>query len=329
MLHILAQRAFQARFDGRIGRGFTRHWLLFAAITPAMNLARRCATLALLLTLVYDVQPVAASDLAVTWSAPSECPSESRLRERVMKLLGDAAHSGLRAVTRVTRRGDVFHAHILVRGPSGGGTGEFGERDLEDATCEQLFDSVAVLIALSVPSQSSVRQPPSLVMRASLEGRLLLGALPLPAAGAGGALALEVASSMRFELHGAYHVPQSSVLAGTALGARFELVTFGARACRVSRVGMLQLGPCLGAEFYYAAATAFGGKPSRSGSAIWWGPALALLSRLRISERVAVYIALEAVAPFARPRFNFSDAGDLHRVAAVAAQVVLAPEVHF
>jgi hypothetical protein len=154
--------------------------------------------------------------------------------------------------------------------------------------------------------------------------------LPLTAAGAGVALALEAFSSTRFEIHGAYYAPQSSAFAGTTLGARFKLYTVGARACRFWSFGLLQLGPCLGAELHYAAATAFGGiPPSKTGNVVWWGPALGLLSRLVINKSFAIYFAIEAVAPLSRPHFSFSDAGELHRVAAVAPQVLLAPEVRF
>ena len=245
-----------------------------------------------------------------------------------MKWMAGSVQSNFSAATEVTRGAGAYHAHIVLRDPSG-----FGERDLEDAHCDVLLDSVALLIALSMPGQQdAVRRTPrgaGLVVPLSVQGRLAVDALPLPAAGLGGAIAIEAFSSTRFEVHGAYFAPQSVAFADTTLGARFELLSLGARACRLWTVGRLQLGPCLGAELHFATATAFGGRPSLAGKVQWWGPALGLFSRLAILGPFALYLAAEAVVPLSRPYFRFSDVGDLHRVSPLGLQVVVAPEVRF
>lgn len=314
-------------------RNFARHTSVFAAITSPMMPARRRAArlfqLALLCGLSCGLQPVVAAELSIAWSAPPECPTAGELKDRVMKWMAGSVGANFTAVTEVTTRADKYHAHVVLRDPSG-----FGERDLEHAQCDALMNSVALLIALSMPGQEgSVRRDmptdAGLSVPLSVQGRVAFGALPLTAAGLGGAVALEAFSSTRIELHGAYYAQQSQAFAGETLGARFGLWTLGARACRLWSISRLQLGPCLGAELYFASATAFGGVPSLAGKVQWWGPALGMFSRLTIFEPFALYVAAEAVLPLSRPYFRFDDVGDLHRVPALALQVVVAPEVRF
>jgi hypothetical protein len=246
-----------------------------------------------------------------------------------MELMGGAVQSNLTAEARVMRHAGQYRAYVLIREPTG-----VGERELENAHCDVLMDSVALLIALSIPSpEGAASRPiaksvrPALLI--SVQGRLLRGALPLTAAGAGAAVALESFSSVRLEVSGAYYLSQSKSFADGMLGARFQSFAVGARACRLWRIDVLEMGPCLGAELHHVRATAFGGMPSLGGSVLWWGPALGLLLRVRVIELLAVQVGLEAVVPLSRPEFSFSDVGRLHRVSALALQLVLAPEVRF
>jgi hypothetical protein len=218
---------------------------------------------------------------------------------------------------------------VVLRGPFGS-----AEREFENARCERLQDSVAVLIALSIPNQQATESrresgTPTRPVRASLQGGIVSGALPLTAAGVGGAIALEAFWSVRLEVHGTYYFPQSATLGRTTLGARFGLLAAGVRACRLWNLGSLELGPCTGAEVYRVTTRAFGGMPSLSGNIVWWGPMLGAFSRLHVIGSLSVSVAAEAIVPVSRPRFRFWDVGDLHRVSALAPQVTIAGEVRF
>lgn len=279
---------------------------------------------------VSAVQGVAPPKLELAWSAPDECPSSAELTSRVSRLLGDTMSSKITATTNVMRTAGVYRARLRVTTSAGS-----GERTLENADCDTLADSVALVIALSVSGSLDSRrdthtepgQRPSLAI--SAVGNTLFGALPQPALGAGGAIALEGLASLRFELRGAYYARQSTTFENTTLGGRFGLVTIGARACRLWTLGEVDFAPCIGAETYLVNATGFGGNVSRSQEVSWWGPALGLFGRLRVAKSFAVYIVADAVAPLTRRRFVFSDVGELYRPAAITLGLLAAAEVRF
>src|SRR5882672_2474030 len=83
-----------------------------------------------------------------------------------------------------------------------------GERILENSQCDTLADSVALVIALSVSDSAGASQDvhpgpsPRLALAVSAQGSGVFGALPHPALGVGGAIALEGLASLRFELRG-------------------------------------------------------------------------------------------------------------------------------
>jgi hypothetical protein len=287
-----------------------------------LRAAMQASCLALLLS--STARRAEAAELRVEWNAPPPCPSASDLRAHAIQLMGGVVRSDLVAEIKVTRREGAYHAHIVLRGPSG-----FGERHIEDARCDVLADSVAVLIALSVPSPVTTDSGADLVVTATPEVGVLTGSLPRLAAGIGGAIAVEGVASLRLEAHGAYYFPQSSTFSGMALGGRFELITIGACLCRLWSVGRIQGGPCVGAEIHHVSASGFGGSVQLPGSTIWWGPSLRLFGRANLWSWLAIDLAVEGMVPVSRPRFVFSDVGELHRVAAGSLRVSAGPEVRF
>lgn len=286
------------------------------------------ATRALCLALVWSpassAQRAHATELRIDWTAPLECPSVRELRARIMNLTGRVPDSSLLATIELTRNPQGYRAHVVLRGPSG-----FGTRVLEDVRCDVLVDSVAVLIALSIPSRASADAERALSLVLWPEARVLSGALPLAAGGVGGALAVEGLGSFRLELHGAYYFPQSTTFAQTTLGGHFELFTVGACICRLWSFESVQGGPCLGAEVHHVSASGFGGLVQRPGSTTWWGPSLRLFARAEVLPMFGISIAVEGVVPVSRPQFVFSDVGPLHRVGVVALQASVGPEVRF
>jgi len=286
--------------------------------------------LVLALADVSAVQGVAPPELELAWSAPDECPDHAELTSRVARLLGGVVKSKLTATTDVTRKAGVYRARLRVTTPTGS-----GERSLESGQCDTLTDSVALVIALSVSgaadSSQDARAAPTqqLALAISAQGGVLFGALSQPALGVGGAVALEGLVSLRFELSGAYYARQSTTFAQSALGGHFELVTFGARACRLWSLGTVDLAPCVGAEGYFVNAEGFGGTVSRHQDASFWGPAVGLFGRMHVTKAFAVYVVADGVAPLPRRRFVFSDVGELYRPWAVALGLNAAAEVRF
>jgi hypothetical protein len=113
------------------------------------------------------------------------------------------------------------------------------------------------------------------------------------------------------------------------VGGTFQLLRFGARGCRVWTLGAGELAMCVGAEFYRIEGVGFGGAVTQSGAALVWGPELGVMGRVRLWRHLALFIAACGVAPVSRQRFVYSDAGALHRTAAAAFQLFIAPEVRF
>jgi hypothetical protein len=283
--------------------------------------ATRALCLALVWSLASFAQPAQAAELRITSTAPAECSSVRDLKARVMTLIGSVPQSDVFATVEVIRSSEVYRAQVTLRGSSG-----IGSRRLEDPRCDVLVDSVAVLIALSIPSPDS--SGPSLVLRA--EGGISYGVLPRTAAGGGASLALEGLSSFRLELHGAYYVPQSTTFDLTALGGRFQLFTVGACICHLWSFGSVQWGPCVGAQVHHISASGFGGEIQRPGSTAWWGPSAGLFARLQLLPVFGISVAIEGVVPMTRPEFIFTDLmSPLHRVGAVEVQASVGPEVRF
>lgn len=241
-----------------------------------------------------------------------------------MNLMGKVPDSDLLATIVVTRSAQGYRAHVVLRGPS-----ESGARLLEDARCDVLVDSVAVLLALSIPSSASrdTGRAPSFVLWPA--ARVLTGTLPFVAAGVGAAIAVEGVAALRLEVHGGYYLPQSTTFERTTLGGDFQLFTVGACVCRLWSVESVQWGPCVGAEVHHVSASGFGGATELPGSTTWWGPSLRLFARAQLLPMFGISIAVEGVVPTSRPQFVFSDVGPLHQVKAVALQASVGPEVRF
>jgi hypothetical protein len=232
--------------------------------------------------------------------------------------------SNLSAITDVTRTADGYRARMRTSSPKGS-----GERVLEDARCDVLADSVAVVIALTVATpQDQLRPGEAARLRVAISAHVsvLFGTLPKPAVGLGGAIALE-APSLRFELRGAFQLPQTT-FADAELGAQFSAVSFAARVCWMSSIGAFELGPCIGADVQYVSASAFGGD-TLTGHATSWAPALGVFGRVRLAQAFGIVVVAEGAVPTSRRHFVFTDAPPLHRASVVSGLLLIAPEVQF
>lgn len=269
-------------------------------------------------------QTVGASGPAIVWRAPSDCPTEADMVSRVRRSLGaDTSQTQLSAVADVTQISGVYRAAVRIQGRSGS-----GERVLENANCEILADSVALVIALSA-SGSSALEERGLTLALSAHATAVSGPLPKFGLGLGVGLAFEGVWALRVELSGSYYVEQSSTYDQTSIGARFQMLRFGARGCRLWSVGRFDFAPCFGAEIYRVAGEGYGGMKYSNGTAYVWGPALGVFGRLRLFSVVGLVVAADATVPVTRRRFIYSDLGPLHRPAALAFQLFIAPEVQF
>lgn len=86
--------------------------------------------------------------LDVAWSAPAECPSSTELRRRVA--LRVPVGMSVRARGRVDKRGGRYRLSLEISTAS-----SRGERVLDAATCDELVESAAVVIGMSVAPPAS------------------------------------------------------------------------------------------------------------------------------------------------------------------------------
>lgn len=267
-----------------------------------------------------------ASELAIDWTAPLGCPSRDELTSRVAQLIGGAVRSDLIAATEVTHAADGYRALVRVERAAGA-----GERVLENARCDVLMESVALVLAMStlMPEQHSDEDARHAFV-ASAHGAALFGPLPKPALGVGAALGLDIQKSFRVEIRGTYYLSQSATFdQDDTLGGAFRLYRFAARGCRLFNVGIVELGPCLGADVAHLRANGFGGITSYDRKSTWWAPAGSLFGRVRFAKSFSVYLVAEGIAPLSRRAFVFSDVGALYRPWPLALQLLIAPEARF
>jgi hypothetical protein len=118
-------------------------WLAFALVAPCISLARADPW-------IGTTAPPAAPPLHVDYLAPGNCPTEADFEDRV-RARTPLAH--------FSNEDEAFSVHILVE-PLGftyrghlslvGRSGRVSERDVEDTSCSEVVDALALVTALAV-----------------------------------------------------------------------------------------------------------------------------------------------------------------------------------
>ena len=302
----------------------------------------------------------AGDSLDVEWATPNECPSSGELRRRVAARL--PVGLAVRARGRVEKRAARYRLSLEVSTAS-----SRGERVLEAATCEELVESAAVVIAMSVapaaerareeevaaaaapataappsapapaaspsperPSEAPLRRAERAPARVLVRAELSGDAGLLPSAALGGGLAVGVvlARALSLEANADLFGSQDSTVGASAAGASFGLVTVGARACYALTHG-LEIAPCVGVEVARIAASGFGAAKVSDADSVTWGPEALVAGRFPVAGPISVRFGLGAFVPISRQSFVISAAGTVHQPGAVALRTWFGPEVRF
>jgi hypothetical protein len=113
---------------------------------PARGATIKCLLIGLLATTSATAEPRTPIDLR--WEAPSGCPQEADVRNRIEKILGSGRHdSPLRAEGTITRIDGRFQLDLVVHVGDVAGT-----RSIVAKSCEDLAGAAAVEIGLLVHS---------------------------------------------------------------------------------------------------------------------------------------------------------------------------------
>jgi hypothetical protein len=278
---------------------------------------------------------------ALTWSAPTECPDAATIEQYVDDVLGGGNFGPLavRASGSVSRSADARYAVTLELDA---GAAQPSRRALEAEDCEAVSRASALLIALAIraraapvpeqqPRAAPAAPPPAQRVRGFLSvlGEADVGAVPMPTLGLGLAAGVRW-PRLLLESSFAYFAPRSTTANGRAdVGARFQLMTLGARACAPITVTALWLAPCLGAGFDRVSAPGFGARLTRRPTAWDAIGRLGLLAGWDISSIISVRAEIEGVLPLARPEFEVDGVGDVFRRAPVGVRTGLGLQLQF
>lgn len=103
------------------------------------------ATIAAVVVVVAARALAVEHPIALSWRGPASCPSEARVRQRVDDLVaGATVGRPLAADVVVVEAAGRFHVEMRLTHERGG-----GERRLDAATCEEIAEATALVVALA------------------------------------------------------------------------------------------------------------------------------------------------------------------------------------
>jgi hypothetical protein len=305
-----------------------------------------------LVALLLAPSAAAADELELTfdYSAPAECASASSIRSAVARLVSKP-------------RTEPFYARVVIERTQTGFVSRIrsessAERRLAGATCDEVVEATAVILALAMSPKapapkaavgapaSTSTAPPSDAGRADAQRsapersglRLALkagiagdsSALPRPAFGVSGAIALQ-ADIWTLQAVGAYFLQQRSKLPGDdERGGDLALWTFWPSACGTPLRGWARLELCAGSELGQVLGDGFGVSSPRHAAALW----LALLGAgqlsLGLSTNFRAYAALGVAVRLTPDRpFVLDGIATVHEPSRVSGRASLGVEVVF
>jgi hypothetical protein len=325
-----------------------------------------CGTSVLLLS--WTAPAYAQEDtLDIVWSAPAGCPSKDQLIDRVRAITGTAALGDPRLqVEIVVQRGVTSEFSALLHTDIGGVE---GTRELSGASCEEVTDAAALVLALLLkpPEATALAPAPEATVMPTPEERAptplapveraepaprrkdaapvvsewTLRALVRAGAGAGigslpGVAGIAVlhagvsAGWAALEVRAGYGLPKSANVAGSpGIGGRFSVIEGGTLVCVRPSLFDWRFDSCAGLALSKMAGQGQGATETSGGSAVIGAALLEQAVARRLWENLALRLSVEAQAPVARPRFSIEGAGEIHRPAALAWRAILSAEVQF
>lgn len=282
----------------------------------------------------------AAAGTFVHWQAPETCPEDAVVDERVASRLGSDARADAPIEVTVHRESTGFVADIA------------GSRTLTSASCSELADAVALVVARLVldqpppapapvpaptpaPTPAPPPPPPAVVhvsvVPASTEHepfaavRLseVSGVGAQPGLSLGGELTVHVRTHGLFvELGGALWsgTATSGAMGGMVASLREGVLRTGWLAPHHMRVWLAgELGSLRGEGMMVVGA--------RVGSAAWAGLGAGGAVSVPLAHHVSLVGALEVVAALTRPKFGLEDGEMVYQPEAVAARLSVGLEI--
>ena len=278
-----------------------------------------------------SARPVHAEEsgaLALSWQAPLGCPSRDELRAEIARLLGGEI--------RVSQGGDIKARAVVAHGQTWSLAietelaGRSGLRSIEAASCQELADATALIIALMIdpnavaahatqsrpePTAPPVQSDPALqkarrvACLVGIHAAGSYGTLPSIDAGLGGGVGL-AGRRWRVELRGTYGLRRDQ--RGTAPPpappdsyGRFNFAAAALAGCvNLGREG-LSFGPCADAEVGVLSAKGFGVSEGFPAQTLWLAMGADAYAAIPLGPHLSLPLHLDVVAPLLRPEFVF------------------------
>lgn len=275
---------------------------------------------------------LAGAPIALSWTAPEECPDQAEVLREVELLTEGRAQPALQAEAVAQAVPGGYAARLTTR------QGEaIGERLLNAESCAELAKAAALVLAMAVGREVRVQPVPAPAPRPGLPPFLFfarpmlggeLGALSSPSALFGVSAGL-MRGRVRAELRAFSSVAQR-LEKGPKEGAAAELRRFsaGLRGCYIPAQGQrLAFGLCAGGEVVSLTGRGVGVSDPQEGSALLVAARGGACLELALTERLFLHLDAAGGPASSRPAFAFEGFGVVHRPAAWTAEATAGLEV--
>jgi hypothetical protein len=310
------------------------------------------------LTVLGNARPVRADEagaLTLSWQAPAGCPSRDEVSAEIARLLGGSI--------RVAQGGDIKARAVVAHGQTWALTietelaGRPGRRSIEAASCPDLADATALIVALMIdpdavaahatqprpvaatppaepappPQQEGPRAVQYLV---GLHAAGSQGTLPSIDVGLGGGIGL-AGRLWRVELRGTYGLrrDQKAMAAPPAREGSYGQFNFTAAALagcfNLGREG-LAFGPCADAEVGVVSAKGVGVDQSFPADTTWLALGAGVYAAVSLGPHLSLPLHLDVLAPLRRSEFVFKGVpGRVFQAPVVGGRISVGIELHF
>ena len=230
------------------------------------------------------------------------------------------------------------------------------ERRIRGATCAEVADAAAVVVAVALAEGVAPRPPapaaaptaivvtppaadsaeaaplhdaPALHPGLRVSGGADFASLPAPTFGVETAAVL-VFGANRVEARGSLWLPEAApAAAGVMASARIPLYAAGARYCRALLEGAIDIGGCAGVEVGALRGSSDGVTHPATGTSPWVAPGLGVLGEWVFAPHLALALGLEGLAPLVRESFQVTGLGELYRPPPITARALFGLETRF
>ncbi len=318
-----------------------------------------CASAVLALATLGNARLVRADQagaLTFSWQAPASCPSRGQVSGEIARLLG--------GIIRVPQGGDITARAVVEHGLTWSLAmdtelaGRPGRRSLEAASCQDLANAAALIIALMIDPDAvaahattpqpaaappPVTAPPATATAPDRKPRVVeflvgilaagsYGTLPSIDAGLGGGIGLQ-GRRWRAELRGSYGLRRDQKAWAAAPAGAYGQFNFWAvafAACFNVGSESLAFGPCADAEVGVTSAKGFGVSQSLPADTLWSALGAGGYAAISLGHHLDLPLHLDVLAPLRRSEFVFKNEPErVFQAPAVGVRVSAGIELRF